>query len=131
MNHWEGENDPYKRMLPQPFSNPRPPEIVRKKKSACKINENDLKIAWNALSGNPVLKISRGRPPDPLIKGEPLSYSPPLAARYMPSAVNALPHPPPPPRLQTFWVQPCYNCHWPSRGRGGGRGGEGRVTSYI
>ena len=93
-------------MLPQQFSNPRLPEIVRKKKSACKINENDLKIAWKCTLRQSSFKNFPGRPPDPLIRGETLSYSPPLAAyaaRYMPSAVNA---PPPHSRLQTFWVQP-------------------------
>ena len=104
---------------------------LSEKKSACKINENDLKIAWNALSGNPVLKISRGRPPDPLIRGEPLSYSPPLAAyaaRYMPSAVNA---PAPPPVFRPSGSSPAINIATGPRGVGGGGGGEGNFLYIV
>ena len=107
---------------------------LSEKKTACKINENDLKIAWNALSGNPVLKISRGRPPDPLIRGEPFSYSPPLAAyaaRYMPSAVNA------PPVFRPSGSSPAINIATGPRGvgvevrGGGGGGGEGNFLYIV
>ena len=66
----------------------------KKKKSACKIKENDLKIAWKCTLRQSNFKSFPGEAPrTPLMRG-PLLYSPPLAAyaaRYMPSAVNAPP----------------------------------------
>ena len=62
----------------------------KKKKSACKIKENDLKIAWKCTLRQSNFKNF----PDPPYEGNPLLYSPPLAAyavRCMPSAVNAPP----------------------------------------
>ena len=79
---------PQKNVAPAVFE-PATSWNCQKKKSACKINENDLKIAWKCTLRQSSFKNFQ----DPLIRGE-LSYSPPLAAyatRYMPSAVNAPP----------------------------------------
>ena len=67
----------------------------KKKKSACKINENDLKIAWKCTLRQSNFKNFPGEVPrTPLMRDPTFLYSPPLAAytaRYMPSAVNAPP----------------------------------------
>ena len=103
-------------MLPQQFSNPRPPEIIRKKKkkkkkkkSACKINENDLKIAWKCTLRQSSFKHFPGEAPGPPYKREtPLIHSPSRGLRRSIHAFGSQCHPPPPPRLQTFWVQSFY-----------------------
>ena len=66
------------------------------KKSACKINENDLKIAWKCTLRQSSVKNFPGRPRTLYKRGHPahtllLSWLTPLDTM--------------PPRLQTFWVQ--------------------------
>ena len=85
------------RMTPQMYVAPAVfvtlPE--KKKKSACKINENGLKIAWKSLSG---IKIFRGRPPDPPYEGNPpLILSPSRSLHRSIHAFGSQCPPPPPP----------------------------------
>ena len=87
-------------MLPQQFSNPRPPEIDRKeKKSACKINENDLKIAWKCTLRKSNFKNFPGEAPrTPLMRANPLILSPLSRLTPLDTCLRqSMPTPPPPP----------------------------------
>ena len=102
----ERENDPTKECYPSSFRTRDLLKLTEKEiKSACKINENDSKIAWKCTLRQSSFKNfpwggGGGNPGPPYKRGNPLSYSPPVAAyaaRYMLSAVNAQPPAPPPP----------------------------------
>ena len=102
-------------MLPQRFSNPRLPEIVRKKKSDCKTNENDLKIAWKCTLRQSSFKNFPGRSPDPLIRGEtPLILSPSRGLRRTIHAFGSQcpPPPPPPPVFRPSGSSPVIIPYW-------------------
>ena len=80
---------------------------VEKKKSACKINENDLKIAWKCTLRQSNFKNFPGEAPrTPLMRGTP-SYTLPLSRL---TSLDTCLRQSMPPRLQTFWVQPCVLC---------------------
>ena len=72
---------------------------LSEKKSACKINENDLKIAWNALSGTlrqSSFKNFPGEAPGPPYKrGTPLILSPSRGLRRLIHAFGSQCTPPP------------------------------------
>ena len=104
----------------------------KKKKSVCKINENDLRIAWKCTLRQSNFKNFTGEDPrTPLIRGTLLLYSPPLAAyaaRYMPSAVNASPSSDllGPALDATSLMQRCVNVVCPLGRQGSGRKGKVR-----
>ena len=101
LNQWEGENDPTKECCPSNF---RIRDLLkfRKKKSACKINENGLKIAWKCTLRRSNFKNFPGEAPwTPFIRKEPpLILSP---ARGLRRSIHVFgsqcppPTPPPPP----------------------------------
>ena len=105
LNQWEGENDPTKECCPSSFRTRDLLKLTEKKKK-----KNSLQDYWKWLENSMemhsqiiCLKISHGRPPDPLMRGYTPSHTLPLSRlRRSIHALNSqcpLPTPPLPPSI--------------------------------
>ena len=93
---------PQKNVAPAVFE-PATSWNCQKKKSARKINENDLKIAWKCTLRQSSFKNFPGEAPGPPYKRRNPSHTLPLSRR---KPFDTCLRQSMPPRLPTFWVQP-------------------------